>query len=419
MPKTKPTGGIFGCVCAEVASGQTKVAPPTSAMNSRRRMTPDLHRRIQRIRYRATLKQSLHRRVRDVGCGSWVGIPCTRLACLLFPRIAAEIVALPKLSARCASTGPRPASRGRFQARSMAKAATQLRVTQPSVSKAISDLESALRVRLFDRSPQGVEPTMYGHALLTCGAAVFDELKQGIRNLEFLADPTAGELRIGCMESLSATLVPQLMMRFAEQHPKVTVHIDDLTPPALDFSGLRDRRYDCALVRLNPPHSEGYGMDGLHVERLFEDRLVIAAGGHGRWTRRRKIDLSELSDEPWIFTPPGTWGNDCVAQAFRARGLKVPTPSLMSLSIVLRARLLAAGPYLTVFAKSVMRLNADRYGLVVLPIDLPSKPWPVVIVSLKHRTLSPLVERFIACAREVAQFVADTGRTRRSGSRVT
>jgi DNA-binding transcriptional LysR family regulator len=152
---------------------------------------------------------------------------------------------------------------------------------------------------------------------------------------------------------------------------------------------------------MSPPLSEGRAADDLNVQRLFDDRLVIAAGGHGRWARRRKIDLGELSDEPWIFTPPGTWGNECLAQAFRARGLKVPAPRLMSLSIVLRARLLAAGPYLTVFANSVMRHNADHYGLVVLPIDLPNKPWPVVIVSLKHRTLSPLVQRFIACAREV------------------
>src|SRR6266513_1193440 len=64
------------------------------------------------------------------------------------------------------------------QSGSMAKAATRLRVTQPAVSKAISDLEAALGVRLFDRSTQGVEPTMYGGALLKCGAAVFDELRQ-------------------------------------------------------------------------------------------------------------------------------------------------------------------------------------------------------------------------------------------------
>src|ERR1700690_885357 len=86
----------------------------------------------------------------------------------------------------------------------MAKAAGHLGITQTSVSKAVGDLEAALGVRLFDRSPQGVEPTIYGSALLKCGAAVFDELRLGIRNIEFLSDPKVGELRIGSSESLSA-----------------------------------------------------------------------------------------------------------------------------------------------------------------------------------------------------------------------
>src|ERR1700730_10179877 len=81
---------------------------------------------------------------------------------------------------------------------SMAKAGTRLRVTQPAISKAIGDLEAAVGVRLVDRSPRGVEPTAYGYALLKCGVAVFDELRQGIRSIEALADPTAGEVRIGC-----------------------------------------------------------------------------------------------------------------------------------------------------------------------------------------------------------------------------
>ena len=300
------------------------------------------------------------------------------------------------------------------QSGSMAKAAGQLRVTQPAVSKAIGDLEAALRVRLFDRSPQGVEPTMYGRALLTCGTAVFDELRQGIRSIEFLADPTVGELRIGCVESLAATVVPPLILSFSKQYPRVAVSVDDLTAPALDFSGLRERKYDCVLVRLITPHPDKNAMDGLKVEVLFEDKLVVAAGAHSRWARRRRIDIAELRDEPWILAPPGTWNYACVAEAFEARGLRVPAPSLVSLSIVLRTRLLAAGPYLTVFANSVMRLNAERYSLVALPVDLPVQPWPVAIISLRNRTLSPVVERFIACAREVAKSLAEPPSTRRS-----
>src|SRR5690349_1210672 len=77
---------------------------------------------------------------------------------------------------------------------SMAKAATDLGVSQPSVSEAIANLEAALRVRLLDRSSRGVEPTMYAQALLKRGRVVFDELQQGIQDIEFLSDPTTGEV---------------------------------------------------------------------------------------------------------------------------------------------------------------------------------------------------------------------------------
>src|SRR5437016_5337121 len=73
---------------------------------------------------------------------------------------------------------------------SMAKAAAELGISQPAVSDVIAGLEQSLGVRLFDRSPQGVEPTRYGHALLKRSLAAFDELKQGIRDIEFLSDPT-------------------------------------------------------------------------------------------------------------------------------------------------------------------------------------------------------------------------------------
>ena len=79
--------------------------------------------------------------------------------------------------------------------RSMAKAATELTISQPAVSKAIADMEYTLGLRLLDRSWNGIEPTMYGRALIKRGVAIFDELRQGVKELEFLADPTAGELR--------------------------------------------------------------------------------------------------------------------------------------------------------------------------------------------------------------------------------
>src|SRR5580765_8359021 len=84
------------------------------------------------------------------------------------------------------------------QAGSMGKAAERLNITQPAVSRSIAELEHALGVRLLDRRRLGVEPTEFGRALLDCGVAMFDELHQAVKTIEFLAYPTAGSVRIGC-----------------------------------------------------------------------------------------------------------------------------------------------------------------------------------------------------------------------------
>jgi DNA-binding transcriptional LysR family regulator len=292
------------------------------------------------------------------------------------------------------------------QCGSMAKAAQQLGVSQPAISEIIADLEHALRVRLLDRQPQGVEPTMYGNAVLKRSIAVFDELKQSIRDVEFMADPATGELRIGCVESLSATLVPQVLLRFSRQYPRVVVHVDGLTAPAIDLVGLRNRKYDCTLVRWMTSLCEESIPDDINAELLFDDQLVIAAGINSPLARRRKIDLADLIDESWILPPPDTWHHARITEAFHARGLAMPSASFNSLSMTLRMQLMASAPYISVFAKSVMQLNAHRYGIAVLPIDLSVQPWPVAIVTIKNRTLSPVVERFVASAREVAKSFA-------------
>src|SRR5262250_810566 len=110
------------------------------------------------------------------------------------------------------------------QSGSMGEAAQQLGVSTPAVSEVIANLEHALGVRLLDRGAQGIEPTIYGGALLKRSVAAFDELKQSIRDIEFLSDPTVGEVRVACTESLWFTLLPDIILRFSELYPRVEVH---------------------------------------------------------------------------------------------------------------------------------------------------------------------------------------------------
>jgi len=276
---------------------------------------------------------------------------------------------------------------------SMAKAASQLGVSQPSVSEVIADLEHTLGARLFDRRPRGVEPTMYGNALLARTRAVFDELRQGVKDIEFLADPSGGEVRIGCAANASATLMRPIIHGFAEAFPGVVLRITDV--PAGTYSGLRERAYDFLLEWSVPPFSEILG-DEVNVEVLFDDPLVVVAGTQTPWAHRRKVDLSELLDERWILGPRHVASHQDMTEAFRARGLPMPKVALESLSVALRSYLLSNGPFIAVMPRSI----ASESPVKILPVNLPVRAWPFVIFTLKNRTVSPAADRFIAHLRD-------------------
>jgi DNA-binding transcriptional LysR family regulator len=274
----------------------------------------------------------------------------------------------------------------------------------------IADLEHGLGVRLLDRSTQGVEPTMYGKAILKRGLAAFDELKQGIKDIEYLADPTSGELRIGCPEAIAAIL-PPILEKFTGQYPRVDILIDQVGTTTLELPGLRERRFDLVLGRLSTPIADSGGGDDLNIEVLFDDRLVLAVGMRNRWASRRKIDLAELVNEPWVLATPDSWNHRILSEAFQKRGLSMPKITVRTFSVHIRTDLLANGRFITALPESLV----DRYSLKVLPIDLPQRPWPVSAVTVKNRTLSPAVERFIACVRDFARSIQTNKPVRRRG----
>jgi DNA-binding transcriptional LysR family regulator len=282
------------------------------------------------------------------------------------------------------------------QCGSMAKAAQHLAVSQPVVSAAIADLEDVIGERLLDRGRRGVEPTIYGRALLKHGTVAFDALKQGVQEIEFLADSTVGELRIGCPEWIAAGLLPVVIDRLLRKHRKVVFRVDQTITATRNFRELRERSLDLVLGWGAPPFAEA----DLHVDVLYEDRWCVVAGARSPWCRRKKIDLAELMDEPWQLSPLNELQ---LAEAFQASGLKVLQPQVISYSYHLRGRLLATGRYLSVVPRSLLRFSDLRAALKVLPVKLPIESRPVAIFTLKDRTLPPVAGRFIDCAREVTK----------------
>jgi DNA-binding transcriptional LysR family regulator len=285
-----------------------------------------------------------------------------------------------------------------IQAESMAKAARQLAISQPAVSRAIADMEHTLEVPLFDRTARGIEPTRYGRALFRRSVAVFDELKQGVQEIAYLSNPEAGELRIGSSASLSEGIVLAVVNRLSRKYPQVVFHVVPGGALALRES-LRERRIELGIARLPEAAAE----DEVHAEILFEEPLVVVASTANPWVRRRRIKLAELVNEPWTWSGPGTMFDTLVVDAFRVSGLEPPRATVYAEAINMRIRLAATGPFLAVIPASPLKFHAEHASIKKLPIELPMTQRSVGIITLKKRTLSPLAQLFIECAREVAK----------------
>jgi len=281
---------------------------------------------------------------------------------------------------------------------SMAKAAAHLAMSQPAVSEAIASLEATLQVRLLDRGRRGVEPTIYAQALLKRGTVVFDELRQGIRDIEYLTDPATGEVRIGCPESLAAGFVPAMIDEFSRRHPQVTFQVIDTNIAALEFRELRGRTIDLMLGRILRPFAD----DEIDIDSLFDDRLLVVASAESRWARRRKMAPEELVNEPWILPPVNNLVHLLFIEAFRARSLKAPRPTVTSNSMNVRMHLLARGRFLTFFAESLLRQNAKRWSLKALQVDLGVQQLTVAVATLRNRTLSPTAQLFMQHIKDAA-----------------
>jgi DNA-binding transcriptional LysR family regulator len=294
---------------------------------------------------------------------------------------------------------------------SMGRAAKHLAVSQPVVSKAISDLESTLKVRLLDRTARGVEPTLYGSALLSGGTVIFDDLRSSVERIQFLADPTAGKVRIAGFDTMNAGFIPAVIHRLTRKLPHVVFSIFQ----ALDSEGLyamvRERIIDLVVLHLlTAPIAD----EALNIELLFPDSLVVVAAVDSKWVRRRKVTLADIVNEPWGLPMKGTSSRAAIASAFHQKGLDMPKRIVNSNSILLHQTMALTGGALTFASRMRLRLSGHRSDLRPVPVDMDIPYGNVSIVTLKNRTLNPAVELFIECARELAKslFEPQTASTR-------
>jgi DNA-binding transcriptional LysR family regulator len=287
------------------------------------------------------------------------------------------------------------------QSGNMAKAAEHLAISQPVVSKTIADLENIIGARLFDRNRRGVELTLYGRALLKRSIAILNDLRSSVAELEFLSDPSAGELRIGTSDALAAGILGEIIDRLSRQHPRLTFEVTlGGGPSDLQYRELQAHNIDLIIGRL--PRTMP---DDVEAAILYDERAFVVAGIRSTWARRRKIELAELVNEAWCLPTLDAFPWSLMADAFRARGLELPHRVVTTRSIMLQNRLLTTGRFLAILPGSVLHYWAKALQLKVLPVDVVIESWAVGCLTLKNRTVSPLVQVLVDCARQVTRAV--------------
>ena len=295
------------------------------------------------------------------------------------------------------------------QSGSMSRAAALLNTGQPAVSRSIAELEQVLGVRVLERNRDGVKPTEYGRALLAGGTKVFDDLRQTVKNIEFLADPTVGEVAIGGNPFLIATFIATAVERLSCQYPRMVFRLAPGDVRALHRE-LIERNVDVLVTRRFGPLADEH----LHFEPLFDDSYSIVVSAQHPLAQRRKVELAELMDEPWVLPSPDGPLGSIAREAFRTSGLDYPHTAVIGPAEV-RASLLAGGRFISIVPNSGLKFSRRQLDLKVLPVKVSFGTVPVGIVTLKNRAISPVARLFIdscrALTRQAAAEPAGTART--------
>jgi DNA-binding transcriptional LysR family regulator len=224
-------------------------------------------------------------------------------------------------------------------------------------------------------------------------------MRQGLKEIEFLTDPDAGELRIGCPEAVIAGFLPPILERFSRQYPRIRLNVVHANTALLQFQELRERNVELLIGRTQSPLLD----DDLVLETLFEEPFVAVAGYQSKWARRRRIELADLIAEPWVLPPYDSAPGSLIFDIFRASDLQPPLPQFVTLSVQLTTTLVGTGRYVGLLPSSVSKFGSGRETLKRHPLKLAPRSVPMNVITVRNRTLSPLAKLFIDCARDVAK----------------
>ena len=277
------------------------------------------------------------------------------------------------------------------QCRSMRRAAIAMNTTQPTASLLLQQLEERLHVKLFDRLPRGMAPTIYGEVLIRYAKDVSHDFEHAEAEIAELLKGATGLIRIGSVFGPVPSLLTSQVIAFKKSNPRVRISIEVGFSNTL-IPSLLNGDLDIVLGRM-PDQLHDHDLE-INFFAKPEHISVIARPGH-QLADKKRIKLSELFDLTWILGPVGSPMRSRVETVLRISKMTSNLDIIETASLLAITSLLEASDMISVLPLDVA-LHYEKYGLVkILPVDLSISMVNLGIITKKSKTLSPAVIEFI------------------------
>jgi len=291
--------------------------------------------------------------------------------------------------------------------RHLGRTAEFLSVTQPAVSKMLSEVENMLGLVLFERSTRGSVPTASGRAIVRFARSVLAEYERTREEIASVESGAAGRTRVGSMVVALPTLLGRAVQYLKQRSAQATVLVEEGDLTRL-LPKLRLGELDVFVGRLEP----GYAAPDLVTEPLFNEPMVaVVAAGHALADKARPTwdDLARL---PCVLPPPWASLRVKLEQQFHRHGLQPPTDLVETASYLALATFVQGRGGAGFLARSVARHFEDQGTLRILKLAVPVELPPVGLITVRARPLTTTTEQLMECLRQSAREVEGVSASR-------
>lgn len=208
--------------------------------------------------------------------------------------------------------------------RSFTRAALELFITQPAVTRHVKELEAQVGATLFDRSGGSVTLTKAGEAMLFHAEKILDSYRRMQFDMNLLTGNFSGELRLGASSTIAQYVLPPCLARFSTRYPEIRTTLDTGNTRQM-VQALFSHSIDLALVEGEARHT------GIHYQPFMRDELVLVTGSRSAYASRDTITGEELTTLPVVLRENGSGTLEVIERRLGERHIK-----LSSLNVIMQ-----------------------------------------------------------------------------------